>query len=485
MMRKAKSNQAIFLAIFCTTVLLCATTLFGQTFTTLANFEGTNGGEPESSLVQGRDGALYGTASYGGDTRDCNGGCGTAFRITTGGTLTDLRLKPADGSVPAGMVLASDGKFYGTAILGGANSWGTVFRIGPAGAFDVLYTFCAQPDCIDGAEPVGTLITATNGNLYGTTAAGGTVHCSSHNTGCGTVYSITRQGQLTVLHNFCSEPNCTDGEYPEAGLLEGTDGNFYGTTYSEDSRNSLGTVFKITPNGKLTTIHTFNGTDGSLPTGTLIQATDGNLYGTTTGGCGTVYKIEPSGAFSNLYVFCSGGNCGDGCSLYSGVIQGTDGNLYGTTNEGGANGTGTVFELTLSGTLTTLYSFADMGSPFGGPDGGLVQATNGIFYGTTSLGGDLSCEKYGCGTVFSLDTGLAPFVTFVQKAGKTGRTAQILGQGLTRTTSVSFNGVPATFSVESDTFLIATVPTGATSGYVTVTTPSGVLTSNVPFTVIP
>jgi len=348
----------------------------------------------------------------------------------------------------------------------------------------LLYTFCAQPDCTDGAEPAGTLIQSTDGNLYGTTAAGGAHYCSSHNTGCGEVYRITPGGQLTTLYSFCGQPNCADGEYPVGGLIEGTDGNFYGTTYSQGFGSNLGTVFRITPNGKLTTLHTFNGNDGYDPAGTLVQAIDGGLYGITAGSCGTVYKIDASGVFTTLHAFCSGGNCNDGCGPVSGLIQATDGNFYGTTLEGGVYGAGAVFEMTPGGTMTTLHSFT--GTGFSGPEGGLVQATDGVFYGTTSEGGDLTCHHGdGCGTVFSLKTGLSPFVAVVQKAAKIGRRAEILGQNFTGTTSVSFNGVPANFSVKADTFLVATVPSGASTGYVTVTTPSGVLTSNVPFYVIP
>ncbi len=139
---------------------------------------------------------------------------------------------------------------------------------------------------------------------------------------------------------------------------------------------------------------------------------------------------------------------------------------------------GTVFQLTPTGILTTMHSFDSSDGAV--PIGGLIQATNGTFYGSSSQAG-----PYNSGTLFSLDLGLGPFVTFVRAAGKVGQTGGILGQGFTGTTSVSLSGIPASFTVVSDTYIKATVPAGATTGYVTVTTPSGVLTSNVPFHVIP
>ena len=151
-----------------------------------------------------------------------------------------------------------------------------------------------------------------------------------------------------------------------------------------------------------------------------------------------------------------------------------------------APGCGTIFQITPAGVLTTLHSFDGTDGDF--PAGGLFQATNGILYGTTASGGKYTsddCYEETCGTLFSLDMGLSPFVAFVVPAGKVGQTGGILGQGFIGTTSVMLNGVPANFKVVSDTYLTATVPAGATTGYVTVTTPSGTLTSNVPFRVIP
>jgi uncharacterized repeat protein (TIGR03803 family) len=475
-----------FFAIF---LLSAATAIIapGQTFNTLLSFDRTDGSSPDLlSLVQGTDGNFYGT-TYGGGANNF----GTAFRITPGGMLTTLHsFDKIDGRGPSsGLVQTHNGDFYGTTIYGGvgndgtvASNYGTVFKITQGGSLTTLYSFCAQTKCADGANPTGTLLQASDGNLYGTTSSYG-------NKLPGTVFKMTPGGELTTLHTFCSLPSCADGFFPVAGLLQATDGALYGTTFAGGA-NNYGTVFKITPAGTLTTLHSFDGTDGANPyAGTLLQATDGALYGTTfagggsnndcNGGCGTVFKMTLAGTLTTLYSFCSQFECADGIWPYTGLAQGTDGNFYGTTYGGGGIfwPYGTVFKISPEGKLTTLRSFHGMDGAH--PIGGLLQATNGEFYGTTPAGG--GDEE---GTVYSLSVGLGPFVKLERDSGKVGQTGGILGQGFTGTTSVSLNGTPASFTVVSDTFIRATVPPGATTGYVTVVTPSGTLTSNVPFRVL-
>jgi len=477
----------------CTVLVFCAAAAIGsraQTFTTLVSFDGADGAEPLfMSLIQGPDGNFYGTTSGGGASSD-----GTVFKITSAGTLTTLHsFDGTDGSTPyAGLVQATGGNFYGTTYGGGAHDCvvngvsqgcGTVFEITPAGALTTLYSFCAQTNCSDGVGPVGGLVQGTDGNFYGITGGGGAYSA-------GTVFKITPAGTLTTLYSFCAQSGCTDGGYPAAGLVQGTDGSFYGTTSAGGTSNGCaphvgcGAVFKITPAGTLTTLYSFCSqtgcTDGSEPWAGLVQGTDGNFYGTTAGGgvkgnYGTVFKITPAGTLTTLHSF----DGTDGSSIYAGLVQATDGNFYGTTAQGGASGYGTVFEITAGGTLATLHSFA--GEDGAVPYVGLVQATNGYFYGATSWGGTSGNCSRGCGAVLSLNVGLAPFVETQPTSGAVGAAVIILGNNLTGATSVSFNGTLAKFTVVSSSEIETTVPAGATTGPVQVTTPSGTLDSNVPF----
>ncbi|MFZ0285720.1 MAG: choice-of-anchor tandem repeat GloVer-containing protein [Terriglobales bacterium] len=473
-----------------------------QTFNTLVDFEASDGAYPGAGLIQGRDGDLYGTTSDYGMYA-----AGTVFKITREGALTTLynfcgQVFCPDGAYPiGGLVLGTDGNFYGTTIGGGSEvcfedgfPCGTVFRISPAGALTTLYTF----DGTNGDAPFAGLIQAKDGNFYGTTYDGGAY-------GGGTVFKITREGNLTTLYSFCSQPKCADGYVLKGGVVQGVDGNFYGTTEFGgtgatcllDYYYGCGTVFKLTPEGTLTTLHSFcvqqtPGNpleaicpDGGEPYAGLARAIDGSFYGTTVG---TVFRIAHEGKLTTLYTFClTQANCG--VEPQGALIQATDGNFYGTTFFGGvttgcaSGGCGTVFKITPHGTLTILHDFDNTDGA--NPASGLLQATSGNLYSTTYWGGSSSeCGPDGCGTVFRLATGLGPSVAFVQAAGKVGQTAQILGKGFTGTTGVSFNGTPASFTVVSDTFEKATVPAGATTGYVTVTTPSRTLTSNVPFRVL-
>jgi uncharacterized repeat protein (TIGR03803 family) len=455
-------------------------TLDYSAFITLASFNGTDGSDPRG-LVQATNGYLYGTTVTGGAN-----GYGTVFKVTPSGTLTTLysfcpQSGCVDGEEPeAGLVQATNGDLYGTTEDGGASGGGTVFKITPSGTLTTLYSFCSLPECADGGLPVAGLVQATNGDLYGTTTGGGANHS-------GTIFNVTPSGTLATLYSFCSQSGCVDGLQPEAGLVQATNGDLYGTT-PWGGVGGYGTVFKITPSGTLTTTYSFCSqsgcTDGEFPYAGLVQATNGYLYGTAQNGgtyhLGTIFKITPSGTMTALYSFCSQSGCADGEEPDFGLVQATNGDFYGITTGGGANANGTVFKITPSGTVTTVYTFCSQSGCTDGanPYAGLVQATNGYLYGTTSQGG-----AHNNGTVFSPSVGLGPSVETLPTSGKVGAAVKILGTNLTGATSVSFNGTGAVFEVASSSEITTTVPTGATTGTVQVVTPSGTLSSNVPFRV--
>jgi uncharacterized repeat protein (TIGR03803 family) len=472
---KLRYRTVVFLFLGCIVLSIAAN---AQTFTLLHVFGSVNpDGSSPVGIVQGSDGNFYGTTTSGGTNGD-----GTIFEITPGGTETILHsFNGTDGSSPNGLIQGSDGKFYGTTSEGGsetnatcAKGCGTIFTIVPGGSLVTLYNFCSQSNCTDGFAPMAGLVEGSDGSFYGTTYGSSTGASCSGN--CGTVFKITSSGPLTTLYTF----DGTGGYGPTAPLVQATDGNFYGTTAfggnvscanTEDQTISCGTIFKITPAGTLTTLYSFCAqsgcTDGFQANG-LMQASDGNLYGTTTyggigigglpyeynPGDGTVFKISLAGAFTSLHAF----DINDGAWPIAGVVQGTDGNFYGTTSRGGNQGFGSVFQMTLSGTLITLYSFVS-GSPdqadpaYGADPNALVQATNGIFYGTAQQGGGYgACSN--CGTVFSLSLGLG---------GTTPSTTNL---------SISPSTVTVNATIESYTLvtLTATVSPASGSG-----TPTGVV----------
>ncbi len=384
-------RRVVFVLAFSIAVAIASS---AQTLSTVYSFcsqdHCNDGANPYSTLVQGSDGNFYGTANEGGTYGD-----GTVFNITPEGMLTTLYSfsdDNGDGIWPkAGLVQGTDGNFYGTAPIGGFYNDGTVFKITPEGTQTVLHNFNDYYDH-DGASRNG-LIQATDGNFYGTTYSGGA------NINGGTVFKITPEGSLTTLYSFCSQPpSCTDGNGPNEPV-QATDGNFYGTTIGGGA-NGDGTVFKMTPQGVLTTLYSFNNTDGASPNAGLVQGTDGNFYGTTIGGGangdGTVFKMTPQGTLTTLHSF----DYVDGLFPYAELVQATNGDFYGTTSEGGGNdtcfqGCGTIFKITSTGVFTTLHVFdsTDGASPYGG----LLQASDGSFYGTTAGGG-----AYLAGTVFRL-----------------------------------------------------------------------------------
>ena len=401
----AKLGWLKAVCIACVVWAATAVSLRAQNFATLDTFVGSGGGAwPYAGLIQATDGNLYGTTTAGGSAA-CTFGCGTVFRITAAGALTVLYSFDAPDYGPSsGLIQATDGNFYGTTAWGGGstncyeyNGCGTVYEITAEGALTTLYSFT------ESAGPLSGVIQARDGNFYGTTYYGGP--SSNCYLGCGTIFSLTAVGTLTTLYSFSG----TDGVGPGV-LIQARDGNLYGTTLDGGAYNG-GTVFKLSAAGTLTTLHSFcsqtNCGDGQLPA-TLIQGTDGNLYGTTlaggANGYGTIFKLTVPGTLTTAYSFCAQKFCSDG-NEPTGLMQASDGNLYGTTNQGGRsiNGGGTIFEI-IAGKLTTIHTFVATGGSYASgetPQGGVMQAPDGTFYGTAAYGGACSMWSNGCGTIFT------------------------------------------------------------------------------------
>ena len=407
-----------------------------------------------------------------------------------------------------------DGNLYSTTPAGGTGNLGTVFKITAGGAVSVLYSF----DGTHGKVPYSGLTLGTDGNFYGTTSLGGSADI-------GVIFKITPTGTYTVLHTFAS----SDGYTPYAPPIQAADGNFYGTT-GFGGASAYGTVYKLTAAGAYTVLHSFDLTNGSKPDGPLVQGNDGNFYGTAFGGVGNnrygmVFKVTAGGNFTILHAF----DLTDGGNPYAGLVLGKDGNFYGTTSNGGTVGYGNAFKITPAGVLTSLHSF-NPGTDGGSPFGGLVQGTDGNFYGVGYLGGATNhgtifritpggtfstrysfdgtkggspmvtllqhttgtlyadtntFGTHNSGVFYSLKASLAPYAALLPTSGKVGKSIGILGQGFNSATGVSFNGTAAKFTITSDTFVTATIPAGATTGVVTVAIPSGNLKSKINFRVVP
>jgi uncharacterized repeat protein (TIGR03803 family) len=475
--------------LFAIAVLVLAvatsTTAHAQGFSVLHDFLGTNSGDgcnPTYSgiVAQGRDGNMYGT-TYAGGAPSFTNNVGSVFQVTPAGALTlihSFRGDETEGWYPfGGLTLGTDGYFYGTTKYygpSGGSPFGAVFQITPGGGLTYPYIFQGGTD---GRYPTAPPIQGIDGNWYGTT--------QGDFSNPGSVYKLTLPGTLTVLHSF------VHGEQPQDPLVQATDGNFYGTTHYGGTSNN-GSVFRITPDGKkFTVIYNFDTTHGQAPYAPLIQGADGNFYGTTTSGGsaggGVVFKLTPARKITVLYNFIQG----DTPSVpIGGLVQATDGFLYGTTSEGNSQGgitsNGTIFRISGKKTSTPSYLHDFDQYPTGrGPQDTLLQDTNGILYGDTIEGG---VPNVGCGVFYQLNQGLNPFVSLLFISGKVGDSIGILGQGFTGTTSVSFNGAPAAFTLDPvtpDTYLTATVPSGTTKGKVTVVSPTVNLTSNKVFNVVP
>jgi uncharacterized repeat protein (TIGR03803 family) len=394
-----------------------AVTIGPYTAKTLYSFTSlSDGAAPSAALIQGKDGDYYGTAQLGGTYS-----VGTVFKVDSTGNVTTLHeFSGSDGEYPVdALILASDGNFYGTAPSGGNFSNGAIFKMDSLGNLTALHSFSGG----DGAEPAG-MIQAQDGYLYGATFSGGSANF-------GTVFRSDLAGNLTTLYSFSGG---ADGGGPE-GLIQATNGLLYGETQNGgilcavEPDYGCGTLFSIDTTGKLTTLYTFTGQqDGAQPEEALLQASDGNLYGTTlyggdssctvsgNTGCGTIFKIDSTRNFTLLHEFTGGA---EGGVPFSSLIQAGNGDFYGTATAGGDPscsvtasgenypsyvGCGTVFQMDSAGNVNALYSFK--GSPNDGsnPFAAVVEGSDGYLYGTTRWGGTAASCPYtdngGCGTFF-------------------------------------------------------------------------------------
>jgi uncharacterized repeat protein (TIGR03803 family) len=391
---------------------------------------------PFGGMTLGADGLFYGTCQYWED----NPALSIIYQYDPGqgaNGLTVVYSFPIVSGIgywqPSALTLGTDGNLYGTAIptSTGFTTGGIVFQFNPTTQkLTTLHTFLGSPN--DGAYPYGPLALGTNGDFYGTTTGGGVE-------GQGTVYSITTKGKIKILYAFNNITDPTSGSYP-VGVTLGNSGNFYGQTY-EGGTFGQGTIFEITAAGKLTWLHNFNETtdNAGFPLYPLTLGSDGNLYGSSmnNNGVQSLFEIATKAkkgvyTYTDLYNYNSPSVCEQNSS---------------------------------QGCL---------------PTSTLLQLPNGLFYGVTWTGGE--ADFYG--TFYSLNTGLKPFVTLQFPLGTEGTSLGIFGQGFVTgpASAVSFNGKTAAFTMVSDTYMTATIPSSATKGYVTVTEPAGVLRSNIEFT---
>jgi uncharacterized repeat protein (TIGR03803 family) len=459
-------------------MFLAALTASAQTYTKLYTWPEDTRNDTGIGLAglmtQGRDGNLYGTI---GD--DNSNAAGSAFVMTTSGGFTRIYsfctlLSCADGNGPwGGLTLGKDGNLYGTTTYGGTHNAGTAFKLTPTGTLSTLWSF---DNGTDGAAPWYPLLQGIDGNFYG-------VSSTIYNGDYGAFYKLVPTATLPYKESVLVDFNYTNGN--NANLpVQGTDGNFYGSSLSGGSKG-LGTISKVTGSGTITVLHNFIGypTDGTYPIGQTVQGNDGAFYGVTYQGgasnIGSIFKINSAGTFTLLHSFT--GYPSDGNHPRSGLLLGSDGNFYGTTLSGGKANSGVIYKVTPAGQVTILYNLCSLANCTDGfstytP---LIQHTNGKFYGSTS-GNSLGGSYF-----YRLDLGLSPFVKIVNWSGKVGTSVELLGQDFLATTGVSFNGVSASFNAVSDTYMTATVPAGALTGTVTVTTLTSSLASNRAFLVVP
>ena len=472
-------RRKALLSIIAVLLLFTATLASSQTYTKLYSYPigaGAYSGITFPQIMsQGRDANLYSTIPNAGTHN-----VGSVYMMTTGGTPSTVYnfcslASCTDGQYPfGGVTLGFDGNFYGTTQSGGSHNAGSVFKVTPTGTLTTLWNFA---NGTDESVPVYTTVLGKDNNMYG-------VSVGQYVGQNGAFFKVTTStGAFKALKDFAY----TNGANPNLPT-PGTDGNFYGTTQvGGDATCHCGVVYKATAAGAITVLHKFTGypNDGYWPHGTLVQGNDGNFYGTTyQGGAhnqGAVFKITPTGTFTLLHSFYYGGGTSfDAILPQAGLTLGTDGNFYGVGSGGGTKNAGAIFKMTPTGTETVLYNFCAVTCADGfGPATPLVLHTDGRFYGNTNG------NSNGGSVFYRLDVGFEPLVDLVNWSAKVGQTVEILGQGFTGTTAVKFNGVSATFNNVSDTYMTAIVPAGALTGSVTVTTFTGSMTSNRKFLVVP
>jgi uncharacterized repeat protein (TIGR03803 family) len=461
-----------------------------QTYTPLYDYEGPQWlANPLGQLALGRDGNFYGMTT--------GGSINEIYEITPEGAETTLWISKDQFTYGTqcyfGLTLGPDGLLYGPCMdidQNWNNGSGAIFKYDPSqgqNGFTVLYEF---PSLGCSVQP-NALTLNTDGNLYGTTQG---ANCGS--AGYGTFFKITPAGKLTTLHTFQGAPG-NDAAYPSAVTL-GSDGNFYGTSTAggiQAQNLNAGTVFKITPKGKVTLLYVFSANNNGPyePAAAPTQGADGKWYGTTflggTYGYGIIFQL--AGKKINILHNFNMNVDNAGYPAFP-LTLATDGNFYSPSQTVAFGGYGpeSIFKTTTIAKKPVYSDLFNWMVPGQGcnnqstngcvPSSPLALHPNGTFYGTTEQGGYPADE----GVFYSFSMGFKPYIVPQFPRGKVGTPIGIFGVGLTGTSAVSFNGVAANFSVASDTYLTATIPTGATKGYVTVTTPSGTLKSAVKLTVV-
>ncbi len=504
------SSRAFVPFLLILTLAVLVISAHGQSFSVLHDFASTPDGQLPVAALLDRNGTLFGTTQESGSF-NVEGAAGTVFTVDIGSGQESVLytfgggFHGPDGALPSSSLETdAKGNLYSTTLGGGSNDavcgeggCGIIFEMSPDGTETILYTFTGGAD---GAGPNGIIFDSA-GNLYGTALGGVYQNCNGG--GCGVVFKLAPSGNLTVLYSFTGG---SDGAGPAAGSLTiDKAGNLYGATaYGGNlsacvvgSRIGCGVVFKIDPNGNESVLHTFTGgADGAQPNGSLLLDPKGNLYGTTFSGgprtcrglpdsypgCGVVFELTASGTLKVLHGF-RGAAYGDGASPDAGLMWDGVANFFGTTYRGGTYNDGSVFQLNRDG-ITLLHSFNQKVDGWL-PQAGVIRDAQGNLYGTTA-GNNYNCpfgsgQGY-CGTVFKV---VAPpqITRFTPASGSVGTTVSISGVSLSQTTEVTFNGVQSGFTMNSDKLVTATVPTGATTGKIAITSPGGTATSSTSFTV--